>query len=126
LLYTSELPPELSQSICISLELDPREYLFVGKDSLPYQKATSWGAVARKILQEAARNDNITINSIRHACATSIHTNLRLTGRQKEILANKVVHGLAANFVCTITSWTMVAEMMETQLHENRQCMARL
>lgn len=90
---TINIPPELQQEILYSLELNPREYLFVKKNGLPYDKSSSFNQYANRILKKVLNNEDFNLTMFRHIYISRPDIDVNnLTVGEKRKLANSMGH----------------------------------
>ncbi len=96
--FSVQLSAMLTDSIRASLDRDPREYLFVRTDNgSPYSNEVGWHSRVTKILRSTLGNPKATINSIRHAFASRVQRDARLSDKEKDSMASMAMHSAKTN-----------------------------
>lgn len=75
--WTKRLPSELCDIIFTSLRRNPRTYLFEASNGCPYPDANAFAQMSNRSLKRLFNGRPVTVNSLRHAYATHVHTALR-------------------------------------------------
>lgn len=91
-LYQKPLPAELVKVIEASLKNKPRDFLIVSpKNKKPFDKPNSYTKYFNRVLKDVFKNDDISINTLRHSFIMSIDLN-KTTPEQKQLIAKDLMH----------------------------------
>lgn len=94
--WVKELPKRLDEILKLSLKLEPRDYVFVGRDGLPYKTAGAWAKHHNsKLTKWFGKKANVL--ALRHARATSLNQDSRYSAKQRSEIARDMGHRLATN-----------------------------
>ena len=98
--WQCDLPTDLLNLIKYSLNKNPRKYLFITKKNAPFDKSNtginSFTKQTNRILEKLF-DRKITINSLRHACAThniSLYKSNKITFKELDEVAKKMGHSI--------------------------------
>lgn len=90
------IPEPLYQEIIASLSQHPREYLFVTKKGLPYEKVNSWNVWANRLLRKQLNLPNFTITMFRHIYISREDLDIgNMTRKEKKEISDKMGHSLS-------------------------------
>jgi len=90
---TINLPDELQKEIIYSLDKNPREYLFVGRDNQPYRKNGTYSSWANATLKRVLKNPDFTPTMFRHIYISRPDLDVNnLTLGEKKKLAKSMGH----------------------------------
>jgi hypothetical protein len=92
--YYSPLPLELVDVIRCSLVSNPRNYLFVTKQGLPYNHINSFTKWSNSVIKNTLKNDKASINTLRHSYQNHIKKNSNITYKELETIANDMGHSV--------------------------------
>ena len=94
--WSRVLPPKLVKLLVYSLELSPREYVFVGRDSEAYKTPGAWAKHHNNKLSKWF-GPGANVLGLRHARATSISQDSRYSAQERERLALDMGHRTTTN-----------------------------
>lgn len=98
--WKCELPVDLIDLIKYSLKNNPRKYLFITKKNTPFDKSnTGINSFTKQTNRELEKlfNRKVTINSLRHACAThniSLYKSNKITFKELDEVAKMMGHSI--------------------------------
>lgn len=94
--WVKELPERLDKILRLSLALDPRDYVFVGRDGQPYKTPGAWAKHHNSKLSKWY-GPGTNVLAMRHARATSVNQDPRYSAKQRAEIARDMGHRLATN-----------------------------
>ena len=86
------LPKELVNQIHMSLEKEPRDYLFVNKKGEKYSTANAWNKWANRAIKLLTGNQQIQLRTLRHIYISHLLKNNDLTRGERKKIAEKMGH----------------------------------
>jgi hypothetical protein len=93
--YFKSLPEELVKVIKASLDLKPRQYLFVKRDNQPYDTVQSFTFWTNYIFKKAFNNPKISVNTLRHSYENYIQQSKPdMTARERMQTARDMGHSV--------------------------------
>ncbi len=96
--YNADLPDELVQIIrtyLASKKRAGRGVLFTRINGLPYVTLNSFTDTNNKALKRALENPNVSVNTLRHSCATYVNASPHMVREQKKAIATAMSHSFA-------------------------------
>lgn len=88
-----DLPNDLIQQIKISLEHNPRDYLFTMKSGKPYDSSNTFNKWANRIVKKSIGNDKFNLTMFRHIYLSRKDIHLpEMTMKQRKVIAHNMGH----------------------------------
>jgi hypothetical protein len=89
----TKLPTELVKVIKRSLELQPRDFLFVDLEGKPYNGDNSFTVFSNRALKDIFNNQSVSVSMLRHSFISSLDFN-NLTDGEKKVIAKEMGHSV--------------------------------
>ena len=94
--WHKELPERLAILLKYSLMLEPRKYVFVGRDGEAYKTAGAWAKHHNGKLSKWY-GEGSTVMGLRHARATAVSHDTRYSAKERAEIARDMGHGTTTN-----------------------------
>lgn len=94
--FNKEFPPQLLEAIKMSLQAEPREYLFVKQDGTPHTQG-SFTKFSNRLLKRVFKKKNMSVNSFRHSYSTMVANKPGITLGERMKIARQMGHSVVRN-----------------------------
>ena len=95
--WSKELPDRFLQLLKKSLDMQPRDYVFVGSDGLPYNTASAWAQHHNGRLRKWF-GPKTNVLSLRHARSTSLNEDARYSLKERMDIGHDMGHKFVTSF----------------------------
>lgn len=116
--FNKEIPPELVHTLRVSLQKQPRGWVFVEVDGQPFKTANSFQKYSNRILKRVFNNPEMSVNVLRHSFSTYLSEVPNMTVKERQRHAIKMGHSLKKSLEYAFIKQDPPMSMMEPDSKE--------